>query len=73
MEWLLRLTPAEEPRYDVVGAPRPHLDPSCSPLRRPVLCLRPFSARWPPDRSPHPLPLPTLSFSSSNWEWGASQ
>ena len=68
MEWLYRLTPTKEPRCGVVvNAPRPYSGPLCSLLRRPVLCLGPFSATWPPsDGPPHPPPLPAPSFSSSS-------
>ena len=70
MEWLRRLTPTKEPRCGVIGAPQPYSSPPCSPLKRTVLCLRPFFASWPPSWPLHPLSLLAPSFSSSNWVWG---
>ena len=68
MEWQLRLTPVEEPRCGVVGAPQPHLGLPYSPMRWPTLCFGPFSASWSLGRPLHPPPLPIPSFYFSNWE-----
>ena len=73
MGWRLYPALAEEPKYIVVGTPRPYLGSPYYPQRRPT-CPWLSSAVWPPFKGPpHPPPLPAFSFPSSSQGWGAGK
>ena len=53
MGWQCHPAPVQEPRYVVIGAPRPQPGRPYYPLRWPVLCLGPFFASWSLGRPPY--------------------
>ena len=55
MGWQCHPAPVQEPRYVVIGAPRPQPGRPYYPLRWPVLCLGPFFASWSPGGQPYPF------------------